>query len=322
MALATQDNGRNNPWQDRRVFVTGGTGLVGQWLTRALLGRGAFPVLLVRDGLPVMYEFTESCVIVRGDIRDQNLIERVLNEYDIDTAFHLAAQADVTFANEHPANAFSVNIQGTVSVLEAVRRIKPNAMVVVASSDKAYGESDRLPYTEDTPLEGRNPYDCSKSCADLIALSYLHTFGLHIAITRCGNIYGGGDLDWKRLVPNTVRRILRGQTPVIYGCGTETRDFFYVEDVAGAYLTLAEKDARGPYNFSLGEEITVRRMIETICKIMDAPVHVQTLNNPAGMIAHQVLDSSRARKELGWKPCYTLEEGLRKTIAWYREYLK
>ncbi len=313
---------KSSPWQDKRVFVTGATGLVGQWLTRALIARKAHPVLLVRDNLPAMYEFVDLCAIVRGDVRDQATIERALNEYDIETVYHLAAQADVTYANEHPANAFSTNVQGTVSVLEAVRRIKPTAMVVLASSDKAYGDSDRLPYTEDTPLEGRNPYDCSKSCADLVALSYLHTFGLNVAITRCGNIYGGGDLDWKRLVPNTVRRLLRGQTPVIYGCGTETRDFFYVEDVVGAYLTLAEKDARGPYNFSMGDEITVRRMIETICKLMDRQVHIQTLNNPHGMIAHQVLDSSRARVELGWSPLFTLEEGLRKTIAWYTEYLK
>ena len=316
-----QTNGEN-AWQDKRVFITGATGFVGQWLTRALLERGAYPVILVRDGLPEMHQFNGTCAIVRGDVRDQVLIQRILNEYDIENVFHLAAQADVTFANEHPANTLSVNITGTASVLEAVRTIKPNAMVVIASSDKAYGESDHLPYTEDTPLEGRNPYDCSKSCADLVALSYIYSFGLRIAITRCGNIYGGGDLDLKRLVPNTIRRLLRGQTPVIYGYGTETRDFFYVEDVVSAYLTLAEKDARGPYNFSMGEEITVRRMIETICRLMDQPVHVHTFNQPRGMIAYQVLDSSRARMELGWSPQFTLEAGLAKTIKWYEDYLK
>jgi CDP-glucose 4,6-dehydratase len=308
-------------WQDKRVFITGATGLVGQWLTRELLSQGAHPVILVRDGLPSMWQFADTCAIIRGDVRDQVLLERTLNEYDIDTVYHLAAQADVTYANVHPANAFSVNVMGTVSLLEAIRRIKPEAMVVMASSDKAYGDSDHLPYTEDTELAGRNPYDCSKSCADLVALSYLHTFGLRIAITRCGNIYGGGDIDFKRLVPNTIRRLVRGQTPIIYGCGTETRDFFYVEDVIGAYLCLAEKDARGPYNFSMGDEISVRRMIETICEVMETPVHVTTLNNPQGMIAHQVLDSSRARMELGWLPRFTLEEGLKKTINWYREYL-
>jgi len=309
-------------WRDSNVFITGATGFVGQWLTRELLAKGARLTLLVRDSVPQMLRFFGQCNIVRGDVCGQSLLERILNEYDIQTVFHLAAQADVTFANVHPANAYQTNIMGTVALLEAVRRVKPDAMVVVASSDKAYGDSGHLPYTEATPLEGRNPYDCSKSCADLVALSYLHSFGLRIAITRCGNIYGGGDLDFKRLVPNTVRRLLRAQTPVIYGCGTETRDFFFVLDVVSAYLTLAEKDARGPYNFSLGEEITVRRMIETICKLMDAPVHVQTLNQPHGMIAHQVLDSSRARAELGWTAAYSLESGLEKTIEWYREWLK
>lgn len=308
-------------WLDKRVFITGATGLVGKCLTNELIQRGANPVILVRDGVADMWQFVETCTIIRGDVRDQALLERVLNEYDIDNVYHLAAQADVTFANDHPGNTFSTNVMGTVSLLEAARRVKPSAMIVIASSDKAYGESDKLPYTEDARLEGRNPYDCSKSCADLVALSYLHTFGMRIAITRCGNIYGGGDLDFKRLVPNTVRRLLRGQTPVIYGCGTETRDFFYVKDVVGAYLTLAEKDARGPYNFSMGDEITVKRMIETICQLMGAPVHIQTLNNPHGMIAHQVLDSSRARQELGWQPGYTLEAGLQETIEWYREWL-
>ncbi len=309
-------------WQDTNVFITGGTGFVGQWLTRALLQLGALPTLLVRDGVQAVENIPDACTIIRGDVCDQVLLERILNEYDIQTVFHLAAQADVTYANEHPANTYATNVQGTVSLLDAVRRVKPSAMVVVASSDKAYGASDHLPYTEATPLAGRNPYDCSKSCADLIALSYLHTYGLHVAITRCGNIYGGGDLDFKRLVPNTVRRLLRGQTPVIYGYGTETRDFFYVEDVVAAYLCLAEKDARGPYNFSMGEEITVRRMIETICRLMDCQVHPTTLNEPHGMIAYQVLDSSKARAELGWEPRYSLEQGLEKTIEWYRERLK
>jgi CDP-glucose 4,6-dehydratase len=306
-------------WQDIPVFVTGGTGFVGQYLIRHLLHSGACVTALVRDDVLTPL----PCPInrIHGDVCNQKLIERVLNEYNISTVFHLAAQADVTFANEHPSNTYETNILGTVSVLDAVRRIKPEAMVVIASSDKAYGDADTLPYTEETPLVGRNPYDCSKSCADLVALSYLHSFNMRIAITRCGNIYGGGDTDWKRLVPNTIRRIVRGQTPVVYGYGDETRDFFYVEDVVNAYLTLAEKDARGPYNFSMGQQISVREMIETICILMDEPCQITALNNPRGMIKHQWLNSTRARVELGWKPLYTLEEGLAETIKWYREYL-
>jgi len=308
-------------WLDKRVFITGATGLVGQWLTRALLERGATPVLLVRDGVPGMYEFTDNCVIIRGDVRDQTLMERILNEYDIEIIYHLAAMAIVSYANEHPVGAYSTNIMGTVSLLEAARRVKPGAKIAVASSDKAYGECDHLPYREDTPLKGANPYDCSKSCQDLITQSYQLTQALHIAISRCGNIYGGGDLNWNRLIPNTIRRLVRGDTPVVYGSGAETRDLFYVGDVVNAYLTLIERDATGPYNFSTGEELTVRSVIETICRLMDKPVHYDTLNQMRGQIPNQVLDSSKARQELGWTPLFTLEAGLQETIAWYEEYL-
>jgi CDP-glucose 4,6-dehydratase len=309
-------------WQDKRVFITGATGLVGQRLTRALVARGANPVLLVRDNVPAMYQFTNTCNIVRGDVCDQPLMERILNEYDIEVIYHLAALSIVAYGNERPVGAYQTNVMGTVSVLEAARRVKPGARIVVASSDKAYGECDHLPYTEDTPLRGRNPYDCSKSCQDLIAQSYQLTQELHVAIARCGNIYGGGDLNWNRLIPNTIRRIVRGLTPVVYGTGYETRDLFYVEDCVNAYLCLVEKDATGPYNFSTGEELTVRSVIETICRLMDAPVHYDTLNQAKGQIPNQVLDSSKARAELGWQPVYPLESGLRKTIEWYREYLE
>jgi len=308
-------------WQDKRVFITGATGLVGQWLTRALLERGACPVLLVRDGVPDMYQFSRSCNVIRGDVQDELLLKRILNEYDIEIIYHLAAMAIVAYGNELPREAYATNIMGTVSLLEAARQVKPHAKIAVASSDKAYGECDHLPYTEDMPLQGSNPYDCSKSCQDLIAQSYLRTQGLHIAISRCGNIYGGGDLNWNRLIPNTIRRIVRGQSPVVYGSGYETRDLFYVEDVVNAYLTLVEKDATGPYNFSTGEELTVRSVIETICRLMAAPVHYTTLNDCRGQIPNQVLDSTKARQELGWCPLYSLEQGLGKTIKWYREYL-
>lgn len=308
-------------WQDKRVFITGGTGLVGQWLTRALLDRGVHPVLLIRDGVPSMWQFADTCTIIRGDVRDQTLMERVLNEYDIEIVYHLAAMAIVKYANDHPANSFSTNIMGTVALLEAARRVKPDVRIVVASSDKAYGDSLTLPYTEQTPLLGRNPYDCSKSCQDLIAQSYLMTQDMHIAITRNGNIYGGGDLNWNRLIPNTIRRLVRGNTPVVYGAGSETRDLFYVEDVVNAYLCLVEKDATGPYNFSTGEELTVKSVIETICRLMGAPIHYDTLMQIRGEISYQVLDSSKARQELGWSPGFTLEQGLTRTIDWYREYL-
>jgi CDP-glucose 4,6-dehydratase len=317
--MKIRDNRYN--WQDKRVFVTGATGLVGQWLTAELLSLGASPVILVRDGVPNMWQFADVCTIIRGDVRDTNLISRILAEYDIDVVYHLAAMAIVTQANSLPYEAYSTNIMGTVSLLEAARRTRPDVRIVIASSDKAYGDSVILPYTEQTPLMGRNPYDCSKSCQDMIAQSYYMTQGLHVAITRNGNIYGGGDMNWNRLIPNTIRRLLRGQTPVVWGAGTETRDLFYVEDVVNAYLTLVEKDATGAYNFSTGEELTVKSVIETICRLMDKPVSYDTLNMTRGEISYQVLDSTKARQELGWHPLYTLEAGLAKTIAWYEEYL-
>jgi len=308
-------------WQDKRVFVTGATGLVGQWLTKALLRKGADVVILVRDGVPAMFDFSTTCNIIRGDITDQALMERILNEYDIEIIYHLAAMSIVKYGNELPREAYKTNVLGTVSLLEAARNVKPGARIAVASSDKAYGECDHLPYKEDTPLMGRNPYDCSKSCQDLIGQSYQLTQGLHVAISRCGNIYGGGDLNWNRLIPNTIRRLIRGDTPLVYGTGYETRDLFYVEDVINAYLTLIEKDATGPYNFSTGEELTVRNVIETICRLMGKPAHYQTLNQLKGQIPNQVLDSTKARQELGWEPLYSLEEGLRLTIEWYRNFL-
>ncbi len=313
--MKIRDNRYN--WQDKRVFVTG----AGQWLTAELLSLGASPVILVRDGVPNMWQFADVCTIIRGDVRDTNLISRILAEYDIDVVYHLAAMAIVTQANSLPYEAYSTNIMGTVSLLEAARRTRPDVRIVIASSDKAYGDSVILPYTEQTPLMGRNPYDCSKSCQDMIAQSYYMTQGLHVAITRNGNIYGGGDMNWNRLIPNTIRRLLRGQTPVVWGAGTETRDLFYVEDVVNAYLTLVEKDATGAYNFSTGEELTVKSVIETICRLMDKPVSYDTLNMTRGEISYQVLDSTKARQELGWHPLYTLEAGLAKTIAWYEEYL-
>jgi len=275
----------------------------------------------VRDGVPTMFVFAHSCNIIRGDVTDQALMERILNEYDIEVVFHLAAMSIVQYGNELPREAYRTNVLGTVSLLEAARNVKPHAKIAIASSDKAYGECDHLPYKEDTPLMGRNPYDCSKSCQDLIAQSYQLTQGLNVAISRCGNIYGGGDLNWNRLIPNTIRRLIRGETPVVYGTGYESRDLFYVEDTVNAYLMLIEKDATGPYNFSTGEELTVRSVIETICRLMDKPIHMQTLNQMRGQIANQVLDSTKARTELGWQPLYSLEDGLRVTIDWYRSYL-
>ena len=264
---------------------------------------------------------------VRGDVRDQSLIERILGEYEIDTVFHLAAQTIVGVANRNPVSTFESNIGGTWSLLEACRRSPAVRAIVVASSDKAYGDHAQLPYDESTPLQGRHPYDASKSCADLIAQSYAVTFDLPVSVTRCGNLYGGGDLNWNRLVPGTIRSVLRGERPVIRSDGTLIRDYFYVEDGAGAYLLLAEKlhgdrALRGEaFNFSNELQLNVLDMTRRILGVMHSSLEPVILNEAKHEIQHQYLSATKARRRLGWSPSLSLEEGLTRTVEWYREFL-
>jgi CDP-glucose 4,6-dehydratase len=249
-----------NFWRDRPVLITGATGLVGSWLTRRLVEAGADVVALVRDWVPqselIRSRIIERVKVVRGDVCDLGALERALGEYEIDTVIHLAAQTIVGIANRNPISTFESNVQGTWNLLEACRRSSLVASILIASSDKAYGDQKNLPYAEDTPLQGRHPYDVSKSCADLIAQTYAETYGLPVAVTRCGNFYGGGDLNWNRIVPGTIRSALRGQRPVIRSDGRYVRDYFYVEDGAAAYMLLAEQlhsrpELRGQaFNFS------------------------------------------------------------------------
>src|SRR5262252_3346592 len=232
-------------WQDRPVFVTGASGLVGSWLTGRLLQAGADVVCLVRDWVPqsrfIQSNLIDGVTVVRGDVRDRDLLERTLGEYEIDTVFHLAAQTIVGVANRNPISTFESNIQGTWNLLEACRRSPRVCSIVIASSDKAYGDQEALPYEEDTPLKGCHPYDVSKSCADLVAQSYARTYGMPVAVTRCGNFYGGGDLNWNRIIPGTIRSVLRGQRPLIRSDVQYSRDYFYVEDGAAAYMLLGEE---------------------------------------------------------------------------------
>ncbi len=266
--------------------------------------------------------------IVRGDVCDQPLLERVLGEYEIDTVFHLAAQAIVGVANRNPVSTFETNVRGTWSLLEACRRSPAVKQIITASSDKAYGEHEELPYREDTPLAGRHPYDCSKSCADLIARSYAETFGLPVAVTRCGNFYGGGDLNWNRIVPGTIRTLLRGGRPIIRSDGLFVRDYFYVEDGAAAYMLLAEELARRPelageaFNFSNELQRTVLDLVQAIGRQMGIEATPQVLGEARHEIRHQYLCAAKARRELGWRPLFGLEAGLARTIDWYRNYLE
>lgn len=317
-------------WTDRPTLVTGGLGLVGSWLVKRLVDHGASVVCVVRDWVPqselVRSGSLDNVTVVRGDIRSQSTMERALGEYEIDTVIHLAAQTIVGIANRNPVSTFESNIKGTWALLEACRRSPLVKQVVIASSDKAYGDQEKLPYTEDAPLQGRNPYDVSKSASDLIAQTYASAYGLPVAITRCGNFYGGGDLNWNRIVPGTIRSVLRNQRPVIRSDGTYIRDYFYVEDGAAAYMLLAEKLAQMPrirgqaYNFSNEIQVNVRDLACRILERMGSKLELDIRNEATNEIRHQYLSATKARRELGWQPLFTLEQGLDRTIEWYREF--
>lgn len=317
-------------WQDRPVFVTGATGLVGSWLVKRLLEAGAEVVCLVRDWVPqselVRARLIDQVKVVRGDVRDQATLERALGEFEIDTVIHLAAQTIVGIANRNPISTFESNIQGTWALLEACRHSPKVKQIVVASSDKAYGDQDNLPYDETTPLQGRHPYDVSKSCADLIAHSYAHSFGLPVVITRCGNFYGGGDLNWNRIVPGTIRSAWRGQRPIIRSDGLFIRDYFYVEDGAAAYMMLAEQLAARPelrgeaFNFSNEIQVTVLDLVRAILRAMHSDLEPDILNQASNEIRHQYLSAAKARRMLGWQPAFDLETGLQATLRWYQDF--
>jgi CDP-glucose 4,6-dehydratase len=296
-----------------------------------LLETGADINCVVRDQVPASElhraGLDAKVKIVHGDVTDLPTIERTLGEYEIDTVFHLAAQTIVGIANRNPLSTFESNVAGTWRVLEACRRSPRVKQIVLASSDKAYGACDKLPYSEDTPLAGNHPYDVSKSCADLIAQSYANTWQLPVAITRCGNFFGGGDLNWNRIVPGTIRSLVRGEAPVIRSDGQFVRDYFYVEDGAAAYMLLAEKLAANPslsgraFNFSTEKQVTVLELVALISRLFGSSLQPRVLNEASNEIRHQYLSAVRAKTELGWKPLFTMEQGLERTIAWYKGLL-
>ena len=317
-------------WRDRSVLVTGCTGLLGNWLVAELLERGALVTGLVRDLVPQsrLYagEWYRQINIVRGCVEDLSTVERTINEYEVDTVFHLAAQTIVGVANREPLATFETNIKGTWNILEACRRVGGVSRIVIASSDKAYGDQLVLPYSETTPLQGEHPYDVSKSCADLISRAYYVSYGLPVCITRCGNFYGGGDLNFNRIVPCTIRSALRDKPVVIRSDGTFIRDYFYAKDGVLAYLHLAEqmdrKEVLGEaFNFSNELQISVRGMVDHVLKLM-GKTHLEpvVLNRANNEIKHQYLSADKARKMLGWESKYPLEEGLKETIEWYKNF--
>ncbi|HNM36166.1 MAG TPA: GDP-mannose 4,6-dehydratase, partial [Anaerolineales bacterium] len=291
---------------------------------------GADVVCLVRDWVPqselARTGLIEKVKVVRGDIRDREILERTLGEYEIDTVIHLAAQTIVTIANRNPVSTFETNIAGTWNLLEAARRSPKVKQLVMASSDKAYGDQEILPYDEHTPLQGQHPYDVSKSAADLIASTYAKSYDLPVAITRCGNFYGGGDLNWNRIIPGTIRSILRGQRPIIRSDGQYIRDYFYVEDGAAAYMLLAEQLAANPnlkgesFNFSNEIQVAVLEIVSKILRLMNSDLKPQVLNEASNEIRHQYLSAEKARRLLNWHPLFNLDQALSSTIDWYKEF--
>ncbi|MFZ5915905.1 MAG: GDP-mannose 4,6-dehydratase [Chloroflexota bacterium] len=319
-------------WRDRNVLVTGCTGILGSWLTIELIDRGASVVGLIFDEDPrsqlARSGYDRRVRRVYGSVTDYELMQRLLNEREIETVFHLAAQALVQPANRAPLPTLETNVRGTWVLLEAARHSPTVKRIVTASTDKAYGLQDRLPYSEEMPLRGQYPYDVSKACADLIAQAFAKTYHTPVCVTRCGNIYGGGDLHWDRIVPGTMRAVLRGERPVVRSDGTMTRDYLYVRDVVAAYLLLAERmDDPGIHgealNFGMNDPKSVLQIIDAICRVAGrSDLKPIILNQAPHEIQDQYLDSTRANRLLGWKPAWSLEQGLQETLTWYRTFLE
>lgn len=331
-----EDLDRIKFWKGKRVFVTGSTGIIGLNLVEQLNSYGAEVVALVRDWVPQTLKCgnwlngTSLVTLVRGELEDYFLIMRILSEYEVEHVFHLGAQTLVNVGNASPLTTFRANIEGTWNLLEAIRVLKGYSSniesVCIASSDKAYGSSKTLPYTEDMPLCGENPYDVSKSCTDLIAQSYGKTYDLPIYISRMGNIYGPGDLNFSRIIPGTIRNILKHKQPEIRSDGTPIREYFYVADAVNAYLTLAERsgeiDCPGEaFNFSSGEKRSVIELVNQILATMDSNLKPVLLNSRRHEIQDQYLSIKKAEKLLGWQPEYPLKRGLPLTIEWYKRVI-
>ena len=322
----------NEFWKDRNVFITGANGLVGSWLTKELVNRGANTVVLIRDFIPrdslLKSVYDDLGAVVSGSITDYPLVERIFNEYEIECCFHLAAQTIVGIANRSPLGTFESNIKGTWNVLEAARNSKHVKRIAVASSDKAYGEQRTLPYTEDMCLLANHPYDASKACTDILARSYSNTYALPVAVTRCANIYGGGDLNFSRIIPDTIRSILQDAAPVIRSDGSPVREYMYVKDAVNAYLTLAEqmekKNVAGEaFNFGAENPVTVLELVNSILRVSgraDLKPVITGQGRTKGEIEKQYLSIEKAGNILKWRPKYELSEGLKETIRWYEAF--
>ena len=318
-------------WSGKRVLVTGASGMVGSWLTQWLAGSGAYTVAFIADTDPqselVRSGTINKVSVVNGRLENYEDVERAINNHEVDSIFHLGAQPIVGAADRAPRHTFESNIQGTWNLLDACRVLSPLVKrIVVASSDKAYGTQPILPYTEDMSMNGDHPYEVSKSCTDLISTTYARTYGTPVTIARCGNIYGGGDLNWNRIVPGTFRSLLRGEQPVLRSDGTFVRDYLHVDDIVSAYLTLGEQTdnpafAGQGFNFSDESPLTVMEIYKSICEAAGRKdTEPQILNAASSEIKDQYLNSTKAHNVLGWRASVTLEEGLKKSFDWYRKF--
>lgn len=320
---------RRKFWRNKRVLITGHEGFLGSWLTKVLLDNKAKVIgldLIAKRPKSILKGLRSSMVCLRGDVSDLSLMKKIINKYKPEFIFHLAAEAIVGIANKNPIRTFKSNIEGTWNILEATRDKKFIKGLIIASSDKAYGSHKELPYIEDMALEGKHPYDSSKSCADILAMTYHNTYQVPVCVTRCGNIYGPGDLNFSRLIPDAICSILKGKKFIIRSDGEFTRDYIYVEDIIRGYLLIAEKmkvlNLYGEaFNFSNEKPITVLNLFKQISKVIDNRVaSYKILNKVKYEIRHQYLSAKKAKSTLSWKPRYSLAEGLRRTVAWYEEF--
>ncbi len=318
-------------WEEKNVLVTGASGFVGSWLIKSLVEKKANVIALIRDHIPdspLMYMdvYLELRAAVNGDIINYDVVHRIFNEYEIDTCFHLAAQTIVGVANRSPLPTFETNIKGTWNILDAALRSKTLERIVIASTDKVYGEPVKLPITEDHPLSAIYPYDASKACVEILARTYFETYGLPIGITRCCNIYGG-DLNFSRIIPDTIRSIVFNKNPIIRSDGTPVRDFIYIADAVSGYLMLAEKlnekkVTGNAFNFGSNSPIKILDLVNKIIAISGKKLKPQILGKgkPKAEISIQYLSSEKAKKLLGWKAKIPLERGLRETFKWYTKF--
>lgn len=318
-----------NFWQNKNALVTGATGIIGSWLVKKLVDEGANVLSIMRDQVPksglVLSGYIKKINIIHGQLEDYFTVERALNEYEIEVCFHLGAQTIVQTANRSPISTFESNIKGTWNLLEAARKSQLLKSLIIASSDKAYGEHENLPYKEDYPLKGLHPYDVSKTCADMISQAYANTYRMPIGITRCGNVYGGSDLNFNRIVPGTIRSILFNESPIIRSDGTLIREYIYVLDIVEAYMHLAEnihkeKIKGQAFNFGTEKPMNVLEITNKIIEVMDSSLKPRVLGTAKGEINKQTLSCEKARKLLNWKPAYSLEKGLKETVEWYKSF--